>query len=98
MATRLVDLDVWASCADLRRSGLPSRDRERHMQAVKGLAMEKWLCWGSLGVAGVVLLLFVLDLLLGVPFGRISFAVDIISILASAVLIYLSYDALRDLR
>lgn len=68
------------------------------MQAVKGLAMEKWLCWGSLGVAGVVLLLFLLDLILQVPFGRISIAVDVISILASGVLLYLAYDALRDLR
>ena len=31
------------------------------MQAVKGLSMEKWLCWGSMGVAGFLLLLFVLD-------------------------------------
>jgi len=60
--------------------------------------MEKWLCWGSLGVAGVMLLLFLLDLLLNIPFGGISKVVDVFTILASAVLLYLSWDALRDLR
>ena len=30
------------------------------MIAVKGLFMEKWLCIGSMGVAGLLILLFVL--------------------------------------
>ena len=51
------------------------------MQAVKGLAMEKWLCWGSMGVAGLMLLLFILDLAFKVPFGGISLAVDVLIIL-----------------
>ncbi len=66
------------------------------MQAVKGLAMEKGLCWGSLGVAGLMLVLFILDLVTGIPFGGLSNWVDIFGILASAVLVYLSWDALRD--
>jgi len=66
------------------------------MQAVKGSSMEKWLCWGSLSVAAVVLLLFVLDLIIGIPFGGLSKPVDIVGILASAVVGYLSYDALMD--
>jgi hypothetical protein len=67
------------------------------MQAVKGLSMEKGLCWGSLSVAGLMLVLFILDMVTGVPFGGLSKWVDIFGILASAVLIYLSWDALRDL-
>jgi hypothetical protein len=71
------------------------------MQAVKGLAMEKWLCWGSLGVAGLMLLLFVLDLITGVPFGGKTLSgmliVDIIGIVMSALLLYMSWDALRGL-
>ena len=66
--------------------------------AVKGLEMEKWLCWASLGVAGLMLLLFLLDLFLSVPFGGISKVVDVFSILAAGVLLYLSWDALKDLR
>ncbi len=60
--------------------------------------MEKWLCWGSLGVAGVLLLLFLLDLFIGMPFGGISTMVDIFGSLACALVLYLAYDALRDLR
>jgi hypothetical protein len=71
------------------------------MQAVKGLSMEKWLCWGSMGVAGLMLLLFVLDLVAGVPFGGSSLSgmkiVDIIGIVMSALLLYMSWDALRGL-
>jgi hypothetical protein len=68
------------------------------MQAVKGIFMEKWLCWSSMGIAGLLILLFVLDLLLQVPFGGISTTVDIFSIVASALVLYLAYDASRDLR
>ena len=68
------------------------------MQAVKGLAMEKWLCWGSLGVAGLMLLLFLLDLVVSIPFGGMSGGVDVFGILASGVVLYLAYDAMRDLK
>lgn len=68
------------------------------MQAVKGLSMEKWFCWGSMGVAGFVLLLFLLDLLVKFPFGGISTTVDIIMILGSGVVLYLAWDAMRDLK
>jgi hypothetical protein len=68
------------------------------MQALKGLFMERWLCVGSMGVAGLLLLLFVLDILLGFPFGKVSFLADVLGILASALVLYLGYDAFRDLR
>jgi hypothetical protein len=69
------------------------------MQVVKGLFfMEKWLCWGSMGVAGLLLLLFVLDLVLKFPFGGISTVVDIVSIIASGLVLYLAWDAFKDLR
>ncbi len=68
------------------------------MQAVKGWSMDKWLCWGSMGVAGLLLLLFLLDVITGFPFGSISGVVDAIAILASGLVLYLAWDALRDLR
>ena len=68
------------------------------MQAVKGLFMEKWLCWGSMGVAGLLLLLFLLDIAVKVPFGGVNRVVDVFGILASALVLYLAYDAFRDLR
>jgi hypothetical protein len=68
------------------------------MHAVKGLFMEKWLCWGSMGVAGLLLLLFLLDIALKIPFGGVNRVVDVFGILASALVLYLAYDASRDLR
>ena len=64
--------------------------------------MEKGLCWGSLIVACLMLLLFVLDLITDIPFGGSSLAgmswVDIFGLVASGILIYLSWDALRGVR
>jgi hypothetical protein len=60
--------------------------------------MEKRLCWGAMGIAGFVLLLFLLDLLTSFPFGRISVVVDIISLIGSGLVLFLAWDALRDLR
>ena len=68
------------------------------MHAVKGLFMEKWLCWGSMGGAGLLLLLFLLDISIKIPFGGVNRVVDVFGILASAVVLYLAYDASRDLR
>ena len=71
--------------------------RAAAMEAVKGRFMEKWLCWGSMGVAGVLLLLFLLDLAVSIPFGGISMVVDIFSVLACGLVLYLAWDASRDL-
>jgi hypothetical protein len=60
--------------------------------------MDKWLCWGSMGVAGLLLLLFILDIPLGIPFGGISWFVDALGVLASAVVLFLAWDAAREIR
>jgi hypothetical protein len=61
--------------------------------------MEKYMCYGALGVAAVMFLLFLLDLIAGIPFGGGSFAVaDILGMLASAVVAYLGFNASRDLK
>jgi hypothetical protein len=69
------------------------------MVTVKGIFMEKWMCYGSMGVAGVLLFLFLLDIVMpgGFLYGR-SIGVDIFGILASGVVGYLAFDAYRDLR
>jgi hypothetical protein len=59
--------------------------------------MDKWLCWGSMGVAGLLLLLFILDIPLQLPFGG-SILVDVFGILASGVVLYLAWDASRELQ
>jgi hypothetical protein len=68
------------------------------MLALKGLFMEKWMCWGSMGVAGLLLLLFLLDMIFSFPFGGAGWFVDIVAILACGIVLFLAFDALRDLR
>ncbi len=69
------------------------------MLAARGAAMEKNLCIASMSVAGLLLLLFVLDVIVGIPFGGGStfLVIDIVGIVAGLILLYLSWNALRDL-
>lgn len=60
--------------------------------------MEKWLCWVSIGIAGLLLLLFLLDMIAAFPFGGLSTAVDVFGLIASGLVLFLGWDALRDLR
>jgi hypothetical protein len=71
---------------------------KRVLQVVKGLAMEKWLCWSAMGVAGVLFLLFLLDFLAGFPFGGLSKVVDILGLLGCGAVFYLGWDAWQDIR
>ena len=66
--------------------------------SVKGLSMEKWLCWVSMGVSGFLLLLFLLDLVLKFPFGGLSLVVDVLGLLSCAAVLYLGWDAFKDVR
>ena len=61
--------------------------------------MEKKLCIASLSVAGLLVILFILDLAIGIPFGGGStfMLIDIVGIVAGTLLAYLSWNALRDL-
>jgi hypothetical protein len=49
-----------------------------------------------MGVAGLLLLLFLLDLFTDFPFGGVSGFVDVVCILASGVVLYLAWETLRD--
>lgn len=60
--------------------------------------MEKWLCWGSIGLAGVLLILFLLDLILGIPFGGIGVTINILGILACGLVGYLGWESYKELR
>ena len=65
----------------------------------KGREMEKYMCYGALGVAGLFMLLFILDLIVGIPFGGGPFIVgDIFGILVSGMVGYLGFNAMRDLK
>ncbi|MFO0938050.1 MAG: hypothetical protein U0798_16225 [Gemmataceae bacterium] len=65
----------------------------------KGREMEKYMCYGALGVAGLFMLLFLLDLIIGIPFGRGPFLVgDIFGLIVSGLVGYLGFNAMRDLK
>ena len=68
------------------------------MQGVKTISMEKGLCWASMGVAGLLLLLFLLDFFTGIPFSQVSKPVDMLGVLTSGLVLYLAWDAYKDLR
>ena len=52
-----------------------------------------------MSIAGLLLLVFLLDVILGIPFGGgpAFRLIDIVGILAGGILLYLSWNALRDL-
>ena len=61
--------------------------------------MEKGLCYGALGIAALMLLLFVLDIVAKIPFGGGTFVtVDVFGILASVIVGYLALNASKDLK
>jgi hypothetical protein len=69
----------------------------------KGSGMEKYMCYGALGVAGLMGLLFLVDLVAGIPFGGgikggPFLLPDIFGILASGVVGYLGFMAMKELK
>ena len=61
--------------------------------------MEKGLCYGALGVAALMLVVFLLDLVAGFPFGGSPFMLlDVLGILSAGVVGYLAFNASKDLK
>jgi hypothetical protein len=60
-------------------------------------SMAKYLCWGSLGTAGLLLVLFIADLVIKKPFSGLDPVVDVLGALASGLVGYVSWEAARDL-
>jgi hypothetical protein len=60
--------------------------------------MSKAMTILGMVVAGIVGLVFILDLAVGIPFDRANMVMDIGALIAAAILGYLSWDALREVR
>lgn len=58
--------------------------------------MIKTMIFASVGVAGMVALLSILDLSVKFPFAGYSLALDIIFLITSAIIGYLGWDAYRE--
>ncbi len=65
----------------------------------KGPLMDRILCYGSLGVAILMVVVFLLDLVAGFPFGGGPFTtVDVLGFLSSVIVAYLAWNASKDLK
>jgi hypothetical protein len=60
--------------------------------------MSKKLIFGSMAAAGVVALLSTLDLALKVPFGGYSLTMDILYLVAAAVILFMCWESYRENR
>jgi hypothetical protein len=61
--------------------------------------MEKGMCYGALGVAALMALLFVIDIPTGFPFGGSPFIVyDVLGLIAAGIIGYLAFNSLKDLK
>jgi hypothetical protein len=63
--------------------------------------MDKKMCIGGLAVAGIMLVIFLLDLFAGFPFGlrgTEGAVINIFGALASIVVGYMAFHALREVR
>jgi threonine/homoserine/homoserine lactone efflux protein len=60
--------------------------------------MSKAMTIVGMVVAGLVGLVFLLDLAAGIPFDRANSVMDVGALIGAAILGYLSWDAMRDIR
>ncbi|MBI1901537.1 MAG: hypothetical protein HYS13_10565 [Planctomycetia bacterium] len=60
--------------------------------------MPKALTIAGMAVAGLLLLVFLLDVAVGIPFGGISMVMDIAFLLAAGMLGYVSWAAYREVK
>lgn len=58
---------------------------------------EKLLCFGAMGAAGLVAVIFVLDIVLGILGGQ-SLVLDIMFILGAAFVLWQGFETSRELR
>lgn len=58
--------------------------------------MEKWLCMAAMIAAGIILLVYGIDLATGFPFDRSGMTTDIMFVVASALVLWQGYDTWRE--
>lgn len=58
--------------------------------------MPKALCITGMVVAILVLILFLVDLAIGVPFKRASTTLDVVFLISAGILAYMSWSTLKE--
>ena len=59
---------------------------------------EKVLCFASMIIAGLVALIFLLDVITGLPFGRASATLDILFVIGGAFVLWQGLETYREFR
>lgn len=78
--------------------------RQLGLARAGGSSMEKALCWGTLGVTALLVLLFLLDFIMILggggmwPLNGASGTLDVFAILAGGIIIYICIDTLREIK
>ncbi|MBX3437045.1 MAG: hypothetical protein KF861_06115 [Planctomycetaceae bacterium] len=60
--------------------------------------MAKRMIIGSMAAAGVVALMALMDLVIKIPFAGYSMAMDILFLCSAVIVLYLGWDAYKELR
>jgi hypothetical protein len=58
---------------------------------------DKYMTIGSMVLAGILTLLFLLDLAIKVPFSRASLVLDIMMVIGGAFVLWQGYEAYREI-
>ncbi len=58
--------------------------------------MEKWLCLAAMIAAGIILLVFGLDLAIGFPFDRRGLVTDILFVIAAGLVLWQGLETWRE--
>jgi len=60
------------------------------------MELDKVFIFGSMIIAGLLALVFLLDLILGIPFGRTALVVDIMFLIGCGFVLWQAYDTYRE--
>lgn len=60
------------------------------------MKINQILCWAALGVSAILALVFLADLIVGMPFERFSVMTDLFIIVASGLIIWQSVETLQE--
>jgi hypothetical protein len=60
--------------------------------------MAKAMTIAGMAIAGLIGLVFTLDLALGIPFGRASKLTDVVFMISAGIVGFLAWSAFRDIR
>ena len=78
------------------KQGLYDPQFEKDACGIGFVVMEKWMCLGAMIAAGILLLIFGLDLALGWPFDRAGKVTDVLFVIAGAFVLWQGYETWRE--